>query len=167
MLSNIFPPLLIIATLCVTLVAGLLFAFAIVVMPGIKSLDDPAFIRAFQVMDGVIQNNQPLFMLVWMGSVLALVLAAVIGFGQVEGVPRLLLVAAAALYILGVQAPTIGRNIPLNNEIQTVQVEAIDAAGHEQARVKFEDPWNRANQIRTIISVVVAVLLMVLLLLLR
>jgi hypothetical protein len=30
-------------------------------IPGIKSLNDREFIRAFQVIDEVIQNNQPLF----------------------------------------------------------------------------------------------------------
>lgn len=64
------------------LVAGLLFACAIVTMPGIKSLNDGEFVRAFQVMDGVIQNNQPLFMLVWKGSTLSLLLAAILGFGS-------------------------------------------------------------------------------------
>jgi uncharacterized membrane protein len=37
------------------LVAGFLFAFAAVIMPGIRSLGDRAFIRAFQVIDRVIQ----------------------------------------------------------------------------------------------------------------
>ena len=70
--TTIFPIILITATLLCALVAGLLFAFAIVTMPGIKSLNDREFIRAFQVMDGVIQNNQPIFMLVWLGSALTL-----------------------------------------------------------------------------------------------
>ena len=56
---------LILATFLCSLVAGFLFAFALVAMPGIRSLKDREFIRAFQVMDRVIQNNQPLFVLVW------------------------------------------------------------------------------------------------------
>lgn len=49
------------ATLLCSLVAGFLFSFAIVVMPGISDLNDREFLRAFQVMDRVIQNNQPVF----------------------------------------------------------------------------------------------------------
>jgi hypothetical protein len=41
--------------------AGCLFAFAAVVMPGLRSLDEGGFIRTFQVIDRVIQNDQPLF----------------------------------------------------------------------------------------------------------
>jgi uncharacterized membrane protein len=57
--EGIFRIALILATSLCSLVAGFLFAFAIVVMPGIRSLNDREFIRAFQVMDGVIQNNHP------------------------------------------------------------------------------------------------------------
>jgi uncharacterized membrane protein len=73
---------LILATVLCSLVAGFLFAFATVVMPGIKSLDDGSFIRAFQVIDGVTQKGQPAFGFVWVGSVLSLVAAAVMGCGS-------------------------------------------------------------------------------------
>ena len=61
-------------------------------MPGISNLNDREFIRAFQVMDRVVQNNQPIFMLVWVGSVVALVTAAVLGIGQLDGAERLLII---------------------------------------------------------------------------
>ena len=97
------------ATFLCSLVAGFLFAFAAVVMPGIRSLDDGGFIRAFQVMDRIIQNNQPLFVLVWVGSVLALVAAAV-GWlcGTLSEADRLLgaIAAAPVCDILCVQLPT-------------------------------------------------------------
>ena len=64
---GIFQIALFLATFLCSLVAGFLFAFALVVMPGIRSLNDREFIRAFQVIDRVIQNNQPIFMLVWVG----------------------------------------------------------------------------------------------------
>jgi hypothetical protein len=64
-------------------------------MPGLRSLDDSSFIRAFQVIDRVIHNNQPLFVLVWVGSVLAVVLAALIGVWTLTGVDRLLIVVGA------------------------------------------------------------------------
>jgi len=77
-----FQATLLLATFLCSLVAGLLFTFAIVVMPGIGKLDDGGFIRAFQVIDRVIQNKQPLFVLVWVGSAVALVTAAVLGIAE-------------------------------------------------------------------------------------
>src|SRR5882724_7924314 len=113
--------LLVAAVLC-ALVAGFLFAFAAVVMPGLRSLDDPSFIRSFQVVDRVVQNNQPLFGLVWVGSVLAVVVAAVIGVWALSGVDRLLMIVGALVYLLGVQLPTVVVNLPLNNQLQRLDV---------------------------------------------
>ena len=81
---EIFQAALILATFLCSLVAGFLFTFAVVVMPGIRSLGDREFIRAFQVMDRVIQNNQPIFMLVWVGSVLVLIATVALGICSVD-----------------------------------------------------------------------------------
>ena len=107
---EIFQAALILSTFLCSLVAGFLFAFSVVVMPGIRSLNDREFIRAFQVMDRVIQNNQPIFMLVWVGSVVILIISAMLGIGQLDGIERLLLIFAVFVYLLGVQLPTVTIN---------------------------------------------------------
>jgi len=150
------------AFLC-SMVAGFLFAFAVVVMPGIKRLGDREFIRAFQVIDGVIQNNQPLFMLVWVGSVPVLIAAVALGIGQLEGAAPVLLVTAALVYFLGVQLPTIAINIPLNNKLQSLDVDAVAEAERKTARQHFESRWNRSNAIRTALSCLASALLIILL----
>lgn len=164
MTITLFSIVLVVATLLVALTAGLLFSFAVVAMPGLKNLNDGEFIRAFQEMDGIIQNNHPLFILVWVGSVLLLVVAAVIGFVQLESLPRNLLLAATVLYIVGVQVPTIVLNIPRNNNIQAVDVDTANAAALHQARIEFEDVWNRSNQFRTVMSIIVTTILLILVL---
>ena len=153
---------LVAAALC-ALVAGLLFTFAVVAMPGLEKLSDREFIRAFQGMDRVIQDRQPLFVVVWVGSVVALVLALAMGFQQQDGFTRGLLIAATALYVFGVQLPTARVHLPLNNEIQSVEVENIGEAEQKQARERFEARWNRSNRIRTAIAVVTMLLLLVVL----
>ncbi|NEO84610.1 MAG: DUF1772 domain-containing protein [Spirulina sp. SIO3F2] len=158
-----FQIVLILATLLCSLVAGFLFAFATVVMPGIKTLDDREFIRAFQVIDGVIQNNQPLFVAVWMGSIVAAVAAAGLGFGQLDGAQRLLLISAPIIYILGVQLSTFTINVPLNNQLQALSVDAMDAVALKAARLDFEPGWNRWNLVRTPFAGLASVLLMILL----
>ena len=161
--ERLFTNLLIVSALCVALVAGLVFTFALITMPGIKRLDDREFIRAFQVMDGIIQGNQPLFIVVWAGSVVTLIAAAVLGFRQLDGIPQWLLITATVLYLFGVQLPTIRVNIPLNNELQTLDVSAMDATALSSARHEFEPRWNRWNTFRTVIAVGVTVLLLIVL----
>ena len=161
---SLFQLVLVVATLLCSLVAGFVFAFAVVIMPGIGSLGDGEFLRAFQVIDRVIQNNQPLFMVVWLGSVVALLASAVLGFGQLDGTGRLLLIAAVGVYILGVQLPTVAINVPLNNTLQTLEIDAMDETARAAARQDFESRWNRWNSIRTVLATLVAVLLVLLLL---
>ena len=160
---SIFPIILILTTLLCALVAGLLFAFAIVVMPGLKSLNDREFIRAFQVTDRVIQNNQPVFMLVWVGSVVALVISVLLGIGQLDGIGRVLIISAALIYVFGVQVPTITINIPLNNELQILDVDTMNETTQKEARIDFEPRWNRWNIIRTGFASLASLLLIVLL----
>jgi len=155
---------LIAATFLCSLVAGFLFAFAVVVMPGIRSLDDGDFIRAFRAIDGVIQRNQPLFMFVWVGSMLSLVALALAGMWTLTGVSRLLLILAALVYILGVQAPTVRVNIPLNNQLQRIDPGTMSDTARRSARDDFEQRWNQWNAFRTVCASVVSGLLVVLLL---
>ena len=161
---GIFEIVLIVATFLCSLVAGLVFAFAVVVMPGIKNLKDSEFIRAFQVMDRVIQHNQPLFMLVWVGSALALIGSAGLGIAELDGGQRVLLIVATCIYLFAVQLPTVTINIPLNNRLQTLDVEAMDKRDQQLARAEFEPRWNRWNTIRTLFASLVSALLIILLL---
>jgi uncharacterized membrane protein len=154
---------LVLATLLCSLVTGFLFAFAVVVMPGIKCLDNREFLRAFQVMDRVIQQGQPLFGLVWPGSVAALLAGLALGIGHVGGLEKLLLSLAGGVYLLGVQLPTFVINIPLNNEVQALDVNGAEEATCQATRERFERRWNRWNTIRTACAATTSAMLLVVL----
>ncbi|MDJ0510314.1 MAG: DUF1772 domain-containing protein [Crocosphaera sp.] len=164
MLTEIILPIsLSITTLFCSLVAGFLFAFLLVVMPGIRSLNDREFIRAFQVIDGIIQNNQPIFILVWLGSVVFLITSTMLSIGQLNGLLPLLIICAF-VYIVGVQLPTFTINVPLNNKLQTWNVMDMNETTLKTARLDFEPRWNRWNAIRTFFACLTSTLLIILLL---
>jgi len=132
-------------------------------MPGLSNLNDKEFIRAFQFTDAVIQNNQPIFMFTWIGSIVSLlitILISVINFGLSEA---WLIVLMSVFYLLGVQGITIAIHIPLNNHIQKVVIEELSDEAIAEERVKFERKWNYFNNIRTSISISVSLLLLILL----
>lgn len=172
--ASIFPVVLLFATLLCTLVAGFILLFAIVVMPGIGSLQDREFLHAFQVIDRVIQKNQPVFLFVWMGSALALFATAILSVWQLEGTSRALVIVATVVYFVGVQLPTVTVNIPLNNRLQTLDLKAADVesedldkadiASYATERQLFEARWNRWNLIRTTFACFVSVLLLIVML---
>jgi uncharacterized membrane protein len=161
---EIFQVALILATFLCSLVAGFLFAFAVVVMPGIKNLNNREFIRAFQKMDGIIQTNQPIFIVVWLGSVIAMIVAAALGLWHLDAMGRWLLIVSALAYLIGVQLPTFTINIPLNNRMQSLNIDAMDESAHETERAAFEVRWNRWNTSRTVVSCFVSLLLIFLVL---
>ncbi|MEM7480355.1 MAG: DUF1772 domain-containing protein [Acidobacteriota bacterium] len=164
---DIFHIALTLATFLCSLVAGFLFAFAVVVMPGTGELNDREFLAAFQSMDRVIQNSQPVFMLVWVGSVVALVASGVAGFRRLIGPELVLLLAALVAYLVGVQLPTLAVNVPLNNQLQTLNLSILDEPALVDARNDFEPRWNRWNIVRTVFASLTAVMLILLVLHLR
>ena len=155
--------LILLSALLCSLVAGLVFTFAIVVMPGIRCLKDADFLKSFKAMDGVIQNNQPIFMLVWIGSAVVLLASTVLGFWKLDGLDRILLFIACAIYLIGVHLPTVTINIPLNNHLQSQDIDAMSEPTLLETTKKFESRWLRWNAIRTVLAILATVLLLVLL----
>ncbi len=152
---------MLLSILLVTLVAGIVLTFAVVVMPGIRPLSDRDFLQAFKAMDRVIQRNHPVFMLVWVGSILALAATSGLGLLMLESLDRIMVAIACAIYILGVMLPTAMINVPLNNELQKRYLMSMPDAELIALRLKFESNWNRWNIIRTVSGITTAVVLLV------
>ena len=151
---------LICSILSCTLVTGFTLLYAVVIMPGLSKLDDKEFIKAFQVTDGVIQDNQPLFILIWLGSVISVVgaiLSSIISVGLPEA---WLIVFVGVVYLLGVQGITLSVHLPLNNHIKKINIEKTDNKTLSVERQKFETRWNFFNTIRTGISFLVSLTLL-------
>ena len=151
------------STLSCALVTGFVFTYAVIVMPGLAKLADKEFIRAFQVTDGVIQNNQPIFMIVWLGSLISVISTLIVSLMAPYSVETVLVIIAGFVYLLGVQGLTVLVHLPLNRRIQTVNVEERDANALREERLLFETRWIRFNWIRTLIGLGVTLTFMVVL----
>ena len=162
MTLDIFTISLLLSILLCSLVAGLLFGFAVVVMPGIAKLSDREYLISFKHMDGIIQNNQPLFLLVWVGSILSVIITLILGIMNLNGGQLYLLTGGSILYLLGVQLPTFRFSIPLNNSLQHLDIEALGEPQATLSRSDFEIPWIRWNRIRTVNAIGSVVLLLLL-----
>lgn len=159
-----FSILLTIAAFTCSLVAGITLIFAIVVMPGLRTLGDHKFLESFKAIDQIIQDNQPVFMLVWVGSSLTLIATTVLGFRAVEGINLVLLIAALLIYIPGVQVVTAVVNVPLNNRLQGLELDQLDADELRQATADFAPRWILWNNIRTGVAALSSLLLLIVLL---
>merc|ERR1719223_308866 len=111
-------------------------------------------------MDKVIQDSQPVFMVVWLGSILSVVVTASLSIWKLDGLELGFVIAATLLWLLGVQLPTFKINIPLNNKVQKWDLASMSQPDLGQARATFEKPWTTSNSARTFVGIVATMLLM-------
>ena len=145
------------------LAAGFILTYAIIVMPGLSKLDDKEFIKAFQVTDGIIQNNQPIFILIWVGSIISVlgtIITSILSLGIVEA---WLIIFAGVIYLLGVQVITISIHLPLNKHIQKIDINLTNSQTLSEVRKNFETKWNYFNNIRTGIALFVILIFLLIL----
>ena len=154
---------LIFAILFCSLVGGFIFTYSIIVMPGLSNLNNKDFLKAFQVTDAVIQNNQPLFMFTWIGSIVAILTTIVASFITVGLLESWLIILVGAAYLLGVQGITVAIHIPLNNHIQKLNIEELNDKTLAYERKNFEAKWNFFNKIRTFVAISASSLLLIVL----
>jgi len=115
-------------TLC-GLIAGVFFAYAVSVMPALRSMDDATFVSVLNRINVVIVN--PVFLVVFLGAP-----AASVALLIWERSPWAVAGAVLAVVTLVV---TFAFNIPLNN--------ALADGG---TRAAFENPWVLWNVVRTL-----------------
>ena len=121
-------------------------------MPGFSKLEDKEFLRAFQVTDGVIQNNQPLFMLTWVGSIISVLSVMAISILSLGVSEAWIIFVVGLIYLLGVQGITVSIHLPLNNHIQKIDINDMNNQSLNEERTNFEMRWNYFNNIRTFIA---------------
>lgn len=136
------------ALIAMGLLAGLFYAFACAIVPGLAGADDRTLIDAMQQINEAIEN--PVFFLTFLGAP-ALVIAALV-MARRSGSREVVRWTVAALVLYGIALLVTGAlNIPLNNEL----ADAGDPSRiHDLARVRddFEGPWVPWNIVRTVAS---------------
>ena len=140
------------------LVTGFILTYAIVIMPGLSNLDDKEFIKAFQVTDGIIQNNQPIFIVIWIGSivsVLSTIITSILCLGILDA---WLIIFVSVVYLLLVQGITILIHLPLNKSIQNIDINSSNFQTLSKERIAFEKKWNYFNNIRTVVAFIVVLI---------
>ena len=152
---------LILSILFCTLVTGFIFTYAVIVIPGFPKLGDKEFLRAFQVTDGIIQNNQPLFMLTLIGSIISVLGAVFCAILSLELQEAWLIVLCGVVYLLGVQGITMSIHLPLNNKVQKLVLDELSNQTLTEEWGNFEEKWNFYNKIRTALAFSVSLLFLV------
>lgn len=125
--------------------AGIFFTFSNFVMPALARLPKPQGVAAMQSINITVIN--PLALGTMLGTGALALAAAALGVVDAEGPARWLLIAAAAVYLIGCVGVTAAGNVPLNERLAKLDPEAGEAAelwGHYLAR------WTLWNTARTV-----------------
>jgi len=115
--TEVLSVVLLAATVCTGLMAGLFAAFSYSVMPGLARADDRTLLISMQRINEAIQN--PLFGLLFAGALAFTAIGVVLAARSGDRAPLPWLIAALVLYAATL-AITFGGNIPLNNAISEV-----------------------------------------------
>jgi len=141
----------IIAVLLSGLVAGLFYAFQYSVINGLGLLGDKAYLSSFQAINKAILN--PVFYASFMGCLVILPIASWLTYQNGDSTAFIYLLAATALYFVGVFGVTIFGNVPLNETLARFNIPEATPKELASLRELFESPWNRYNLIRTIAAI--------------
>jgi uncharacterized membrane protein len=135
------------ALVAMGLMAGLVFAFAVGVMPGLARADDRTLIDAMQQINERIEN--PVFFLVYFGAPVLGVWALVLEGRAGSRAAVRWIVAALVLYGIAILV-TGGGNLPLNDDLaQAGDPSRIrDVA---EVRDDYYGPWVAWNIVRTVL----------------
>ncbi len=139
--------------------AGIFFTWTNAVKPGIGTLDDMTYMKAFQAMNRLILN--PLFYVVFILPVLTISISTYMSFGSTKLYVFELFLLSTLLYVLGVFLITILGNIPLNDLLENTDLEKISLTELSDLRGKIENKWNNFNLIRTVSSFISFLLLVI------
>jgi uncharacterized membrane protein len=128
------------------MIGGVCFCFGTAIMGSLQRMPAGQGATAMNLINVRIQN--PLFLLIFMGTALVCVALGIIALVK-DSPGKWWLVAGAALYLVGVIVLSFAVNIPLNDKLAAIDPNS--AAGAAEW-TKYLANWNPANNVRTLAS---------------
>jgi uncharacterized membrane protein len=141
------------------LMAGLFFAWSCSVTLGLAHVPDTAYLTAMQAMNRAIQN--PAFFICFLGAAIFLPICTYQQYHHQAHTRFWLLLAATALYLIGIIGVTFIGNVPLNQTLDKFNIHVASSQQMAAQRAQFESLWNRLNNIRTVMSTLSFILVVV------
>lgn len=129
--------------------SGLFYAWSVSVIPGTRKVIDSTYLETMQSINRAILN--PTFFLIFFGSLILLCVATAQQFGSNQTFWLLLL--AAITYAVGTVGVTAMGNVPLNNQLDELNLIDMSSDKISAFRQFYELKWNRLHLIRTAFAV--------------
>jgi len=144
MVSQVMSMAVAVAAVGSALIAGVFFAFSTFVMTALSRLPAEQGVAAMQSINKVILGS--LFMPVFFGTAACCVVLVVAWFFHGDGVNEIAIPSGSALYLIGTFLVTMVCNVPLNNELASVESTGAAAA---KTWARYVRSWTLWNHVRT------------------
>ncbi len=128
------------------LIAGLFYAYACSVMPGLARATDRTYLEAMRGINLAIIN--PVFFASFIGAGIVTAAALVLDWSS-DSHPALWWIAAGLVLWAVMFLVTMAFNVPLNDELERVFKDGVDGE-LERIREKFETSWVTWNIVRAL-----------------
>ncbi len=128
---------------------GFFFAWSVSVVLGMKKVGDYSYLETMQNINREILN--PLFFVVFFGSFLGLIISGI--FQYDDKTVFCFVLTSAIIYLIGVVGVTAFGNVPLNDELEILDLRDLDLYKLKTFRNYFESNWNLYHRVRTIASI--------------
>lgn len=129
--------------------AGLFYAWSVSVIPGTQNVMDTVYLETMQSINRAILN--PAFYLIFFGSLLFLSGASIYEFHSSK-LTFWLLLSASIFYLIGTVGITALGNVPLNDQLNVLDLATMNVDKMTEFRNFYEINWNRLHLIRTVFA---------------
>lgn len=131
--------------------AGLFYSWSVSVIPGIGKVSDVTYLQAMQSINRAILN--PAFFIVFFGSAVCLGLASIYEF-YTNSTAFWILLISTLTYLIGTIGVTGLGNVPLNDQLEMLNLNDLSPLQAAEFRNFYEINWNRLHLIRMTFAVV-------------
>ena len=130
--------------------AGFFYAWSVSVIPGTQNVINTTYLETMQSINRAILN--PAFFLIFFGSIVFLSIGSIYQF-HTNKITFWLMLTASATYLIGTVGVTALGNVPLNNQLDLLNLSELTSDKLTQFRKFYENKWNRLHFIRTFFAV--------------
>lgn len=141
----------IITILLIGLSGGLFYAWQVSVIPGTLKISDPSYLETMKSINKEILN--PYFFVIFFGALLLVITDAGIHLFNTWNMSTFCVAIAAILYAITFGITAFG-NVPLNDALEALQLNELNASELKNFRNYYELAWNKYHLYRTWTSVI-------------
>ena len=131
--------------------AGFFYAWSVSVIAGTKKVTVNTYLETMQSINRAILN--PAFFLIFFGSILLLIIGSALLFNT-NMTTFWLMLTSSVVYLIGTVGVTGLGNVPLNNQLEALNLNGMSSQKLTEFRNYYEKNWNRLHLIRTVFSVI-------------